>query len=185
MSIEAEAAAREPETKQEKLARLKKSVAKKENSLVIQIMESDLYDYNPGARMLLLVLALGTRTNEDAYVPEDSPYKDDMLGWCDMSQWKLALRVGKSESQIQRDIKMFRKDGVVLGRGWTDSNEADHLMYKIMVDVVKKHQRPAQKKNVERPGRYKTKNPNRGHFSKKKQPVKAMAASAGDNEDDV
>ena len=111
MSNEPVAAVREPETKQEKLARLKKSVAKKENSLVIQIMESDLYDYNPGARMLLLVLALGTRTNEGAYLPEDMPQymkEDKCIGWCDMSQWKLALRVGKSESQIQRDIKMFR-----------------------------------------------------------------------------
>jgi hypothetical protein len=45
----------EPETKQEKLARLKKSVAKKENSLVIQIMESDWYDFNPSRRFLLLI----------------------------------------------------------------------------------------------------------------------------------
>jgi hypothetical protein len=188
MSKEAIAAVREPETKQEKLARLKKSLAKKENSLPIQIMESDLYDFNPGARMLLIVLALGTRTNPDAYIPEDMPdaYREDKcLGFCDMSQWKLALRVGKSESQIQRDIQMFRKDGVVLARGWTDSNEAEHLMYKIVDAVVKEHKRPSQTADVKRPGRYKSKNPNRGHFSKQNQPVHAMAASAGVNEDDA
>ena len=100
MSKEAEAAVGEPETKQKMLARLKKSVAKKENSLVIQIMESDLYDRNPGRRFLLVAIAYSQRTNEKAYAPPDCPYKDDMLGWCDMSQWKLALRVGKSDSQI-------------------------------------------------------------------------------------
>ena len=109
--------------------------------------------------MLLLVLALGTRTNEDAYVPEDSQYKDDMLGWCDMSQWKLALRVGKSESQVQRDIKMFRKDGVCLGADGRTTTKPTHLMYKIVVDVVKKHSVLLKKKDVERPGRYKTKKP--------------------------
>jgi hypothetical protein len=191
MSNEAVAAGREPETKQEQLARLKKARAKKENSLIIQIMESDLYDYNPGARFLLVILAHGTRVNEDAHIPKDMPQymKDDKcLGWCDQAQWRLAIRCGKSESQIQRDIKRFRKDGVVLARGWTDSNKAEHLMYKIVEDVVKEHKRPEQKKDVERPSRYKTKNPNRGRFGKKNQPVhakKARAATSGVNEDDA
>lgn len=174
MIEETEAAVREPETKQEKLARLKKSVAKKENSLVIQIMESDLYDRNPGARFLLVAIAYSQRTNENAYVPPDCPYKDDMLGWCDLSQWKLALRVGKSDSQVFRDIKRFRADGVVQARGWTDDNGTDHLMYRIVPEVVREHQRPAQKKTVERPSRYKSKAPNRGRFSSENQPQKEV-----------
>ena len=66
-----------------------------------------------------------------------------------------------------------------------DANEAEHLMYKIVDAVVKEHKRPSQTADVKRPGRYKSKNPNRGHFSKKNQPVHAMAASAGVNEDDA
>jgi hypothetical protein len=184
MSKEAEAAVGEPETKQEMLARLKKSVAKKENSLVIQIMESDLYDYNPGARFLLVAIAYSQRTNEAAYVPPDCPYKDGMLGWCDQSQWRLALRVGKSESQVFKDIKRFRKDGVVQARGWTDDNGTDHLMYRIVPEVVREHQRPEQKKNVVRPKRYKSR-PKKGWFSAKNQPnQKANAAVAGMDEDE-
>ena len=185
MSKEAEAAVREPETQQEKLARLKKSVAKKKNSLVIQIMESDWYDFNPGARFLLVAIAYSQRTNEDAYVPPDCPYKDDMLGWCDMSQWKLALRVGKSESQTFKDIKRFRKDGVLQARGWTDDNGIDHLMYRIVPEVIAEHQRPEQKRTVSRPPRYKSKNPKRGWFTAKNQPAKkVMAAVAGMDEDE-
>lgn len=185
MSTEAVAAVREPETKQEKLARLKKSVAKKENSLVIQIMESDWYDKNPGARFLLVAIAYSQRTNEDAYVPPDCPYKDDMLGWCDMSQFKLALRVGKSESQVHKDIKMFRKDGVVQGRAWTDENGTHHLMYRIVPEMIAERQRPSQKRGVVRPPRYKSKNPKRGWFSNENQPAKkVMVAVAGMDEDE-
>jgi hypothetical protein len=173
----------------EQVAKLKKKLAKKDDSLVIQIMESDLYDYNPGARMLLLVIAFGQRTNEDAYLPEDMPdkYKEDKcLGWCDMSQWRLALRVGKSESQVNKDIQMFRRDGVVQARGWTDDNKADHLMYRIVEAVVKEHKRPSQKKDVERKPRYKKKADGRGWFSSKNQPdrePKAVAAAAGMDEE--
>jgi hypothetical protein len=185
MSNEAVAAVREPETKQEQLARLKKAHAKKENSLVIQIMESDLYDWNPSARFLLVAIAYSQRTNEDAYVPPDCPYKDDMLGWCDQAQWRLAIRCGKSESQVFKDIKMFRKDGVVQARGWTDDNGTDHLMYRIVPEVVSEHQRPEQKKTVVRPTRYKTRNPKRGWFSTKNQPNrKANAVAAGMDEDE-
>jgi len=169
------------------VAKVKKARDKKDMSLPIQIMESDLYDYNPGARMLLLVLALGTRTDPEAYAPDDCPYKDDMVGWCDMSQWRLALRVGKSESQVYRDIQMFRKDGVVQARGWTDYNKADHLMYRIVEDVVREHQRPAQKPDVERKPRYEKKAASRGWFSAKNQPKReeeTMAVATGMVEDE-
>jgi hypothetical protein len=177
------------ETPKEKAARLKKAHAKKNGSLPIQLMESDLYDWNPGARYLLMIIALGLRTNENAYIPDDMPdeYKaDKCLGWCDMSQGRLAVRCGKSESQVQKDIAMFRKDGVVQARCWIDSNKAQHLMYRIVGDVVKDHKRPSQDANDPlRPRRYKTPNSNRGHFSKQNQPVRAMAVAAGVNEDGV
>jgi hypothetical protein len=155
------------------------SAKKKPSSLPILVQESDLYDWNPSARFLLLILVLGTRrsaTNEDGtpkWVQEDCPYTaEEMVGWCDMAQWRLALRVGKSESQIQRDIQRFAADEVITIRYWTDSNNVKHNMYQVNAPVVMKHQRPEQTADVERPKRYKTSNPNRGHFSKANQPTK-------------
>lgn len=169
------------EEQKEKLNRLKK----KHKSLPILLMESDLYDHNPGARMVLMVIALGARTNPDARVPEDMPdeFKDDLLGWCNRAEWGIALRSGKSEGQVQKDIQMFRRDCVIEVRTWRDSNNADHNLYKINTDVVKEHQRPSQKKNVKRPSRYKGKRgANKGSFSSKNQPDRyaAMAAIAGE-----
>ena len=139
-------------------------------------MESDLYDWNPGARMLLLVLALGTRTSLEAHFPEDCPFtKEECIGWCDQAQWRLMLRVGKSECQIHKDILMFEKGGVIEIRRWRDSNKCNHDMYKINVDVVNQHQRPKQKPDVERPPRYKTKNSNRGRFTSENQPNRVDA----------
>ena len=146
------------QAKKEKVKAIMKARGKKDNSLPIMIMESDLYDHNPGARMTLLVLALGTRTNPEAWVQEDCPRTaEEMLGWCDMSQWRLSLRVGKSRSQVHRDIMMFEKDGVVKIDRWTDDNNANHDMYQINEDVIREHQRPAQKPDVVRQSRYKVK----------------------------
>ncbi len=187
MSKEAEAAVREPETKQEKLARLKKSVAKKENSLVIQIMESDWYDHCPSKRFLLTIIALGQRTNPDAYLPDDLPdhmKEDKCLGWCDSSQHRLAIRRGNLQSMVQKDIEEFRKDGVVQARGWTDDNGADHLMYRIVPEVIAAHQRPSQKPGVARPPRYKEKAPTRGSFTSKNQP-KRHGFNPIEDEDDA
>jgi hypothetical protein len=175
------------ETKQEKLARLKKSLAKKENSLVIQIMESDLYDHCPSKRFLLTIIALGQRTNPDAYLPDDLPdymKEDKCLGWCDSSQHRLAIRRGNSESMVQKDIEEFRKDGVVQARGWTDDNGADHLMYRIVPEVIAAHQRPSQKRGVARPPRYKEKAPTRGSFTSKNQP-KRHGFNPIEDEDDA
>ena len=109
-----------------------------------------------------------------------------MLGWCDMSQWKLALR-GKSESQVHKDIKMFRKDGVVQGRAWTDEDWNPPLDVQDHAgDDCRKHKRPSQKKGVVHPPRYKSKKaPSRGWFSSENQPIKkVMAAVAGMDEDE-
>jgi hypothetical protein len=173
------------ETPKEKAARLKKARAKKEGTLPIWLMESDWYDYNAGARMLLLIIALGQRTSETAWLPDGLPaaYKEDKcLGWCDMSQSRLAARRGCSESQVQKDITMFRKDGVVQARGWTDENHVPHLMYRVVEDVVKDRKRPSQDANdPSRPSKYKEPSPSRGRFTKEIQPVRV----AGENEDDA
>src|SRR5437667_5283629 len=101
------------ETRQEQLARMKKKYAKK--SVPILIMESQLWDWNPTKRMLLLVLALGTRTNAEAWVQDDCPKtSEEMLGWCDMAQWRLALRVGVTEDYVQHLLKEFEEKGVII-----------------------------------------------------------------------
>ncbi len=139
-------------------------------------MESDLYDWNPSARMTLLVLALGTRREKedysDTFVQEDCPATaEELVGWCDMAQWRIALRVGKSDDQVGRDIKMFEQDGVITVRRWDDSNGAHHDMYMVNIAVVMEHERPAQKKNVKRPSRYKKpRKANKGSFSSTHQP---------------
>jgi hypothetical protein len=173
------------ETPAQKSARLKKQLGldKKPDSLMKMLMESDLYDYKPGRFAALLVLAHGLRVEKEDYsntwIQEDCPYTaEEMVGWCDFAQWRLALRAKKSESQIQKDIKQFKKDGVIEIRHWEDSNGADHNAYKFNVDVVKDHKRPAQKPDVERPGRYRKKSSSRGRFTSENQPKKKQAAAA-------
>jgi hypothetical protein len=157
----------------EQAAKLKKKFGKK--SLSIRIQESDLYEYNPAANMLLMVICLGQRrvkeNYDDTWVQEDCPKTaEELVGWCDMAQWRLALRSKMSESQVNRYLQQFEADGVLEIEGWTDSNNAEHCMYRIIEAVVDEHQRPEQTKDVKRPSRYKVKNSARGWFSKKNQP---------------
>jgi len=91
----------------EKLARIRKSQNRVVMSEFIRIATSDLYDFNPGVRATLREIALLQVTKEDASVPEESPFKGDYIGWCWMSQKNLALRVGKSESQVHRDCLLY------------------------------------------------------------------------------
>jgi hypothetical protein len=175
-----------PVTEPELREKSSESREKKEMSLIIQILESDLYDYDPAKRFLLVILAHGQRVNEKAYIPDDMPdeFKEDKcLGWCDMAQWRLSLRVGQSESQINRNIQQFRKYGVIQTRGWEDDDGMQHVMYRVVPEVVKDHQRPSQKKSVERKPRYAKKAASRGHFTAKIQPKKlSMAAVAEEDE---
>ena len=169
------------EEKKEKFKKLKNKFGKK--SLPIRIMESSLYDWSPGTRLTLLIIALGQRTNDEAWVPEDSPWTaGQMLGWCDQAQWRIALRGGKSESQVHRDIIRFEKDGVLEVERWRDSNNVNHDRYRIVEAVVDGNQRPEQKPTVGRPNRYKEPRPKMGWFSSKNQPRRVSAAVAGMDE---
>lgn len=167
----------------EQVEELKRKFGKK--SLSIRVQESDLYDWNPAAAGLLLVITLGTRRRDEAWVQEDCPWTaEEMVGWCDMAQWRLALRSKMSESQVQRYIEQFEEDGVIEVEGWTDSNQAEHNRYRIIEAVVDEHQRPEQKRHVKRPSRYKKKRgANKGSFSATNQPgKKSLAGVAGDKE---
>src|ERR1035438_4143060 len=101
------------------------------HTLARKITDSSLYDWNSTARFLLTQLAV-LAMDEDSSYPEDAPdeFKADKEGWCWMSQEKLALKVGKSESQVQRLATRFENDGVILKREWRDSNMTRHTEYK-------------------------------------------------------
>jgi len=167
----------------EQIKKLKRKHGKK--SLPIRVMECELYDWKPGVRLTLLVLALGKRTDPEAWIQEDCPWTaEEMVGWCDMAQWRLALRVGKSEDQIGEDVAQFVRDGVVEMDEWTDSNNAKHNRYRIVEAVIDENQRQEQKKTVERPSRYKVKRgPNKGSFSYANQPGKSRAVREMDEEE--
>lgn len=152
----------------------KKKRKEKPKWLSTKILESELYDWDSTKRLLLLTICLGQRRDSDGWVPEDMPdeYKDDMAGWCDLSQGKLALRIGHKKDCVQKLIIGFETDGVIKVRRWRDSNNASHDMYHVNDAVVEKNQRPSQNiGTVKRPSRYKVKRgPNKGSFSSKNQP---------------
>jgi hypothetical protein len=153
-------------------------------SLAWRITDSSLYDWNSTARFLLTQLAV-LAMDEDSSYPDDAPdlYKADKIGWCWMSQAKLALKIGKSESQVQRLITRFRKDGVILYRDWRDNNMTLHAEYKVDESVIDAYQRPSQNRDVVRPRRNKEKRkPNKGSFSSKNQPGKSATAQVEDDE---
>jgi hypothetical protein len=164
--------------KKEKLKAIKKAAGIEDRSLARKIAESSLYDWNSTARFLLTQLAVLAMDEDDNY-PEDAPddFQADKEGWCWMSQFKLALRVGRSESQVQKLLDKFKEDGVILRREWRDDYGTLHSEYKIVESVLDGFQRPSQKRGVERPPRYKKKrHANKGSFSFDNQP--------GRNEDD-
>jgi hypothetical protein len=155
----------------EKLNALKKAAGIEDRSLARKIAESSLYDWKPPARFLLTQIAVLAMADEDANYPVDAPdhFKADKIGWCWMSQFRLSLRVGNSESQVHRLIKKFKEDGVILVRTWKDDHGTPHDEYQVVESVVDAFQRPNQNRGVERPKHskrnYKAYN-NKGSFKK-------------------
>jgi hypothetical protein len=141
----------------EKVKAAMKAAGLEKKSLARKIAESSLYDWSSTARFLLTQIAVLAMTDEEDNYPEDAPeeFKQDKIGWCWMAQYKLALRIGKSESQAQRLIARFKKDGVTKIRQWRDDNNTLHDEYQIVESVVDAFQRPSQRRDVERPPRSK------------------------------
>jgi hypothetical protein len=158
----------------EKLKAVMKAAGTEGKSLGRKITDSSLYDWNATARFLLSQIAV-LRMDEDSNYPDDAPddFKEDKVDWCWMAQYKLALKIGKSESQVQRLITRFREDGVIFYRDWIDDHGVIHAEYKINEKLLDAYQRPSQNRDVERPPRYKVKRgTNKGSFSTKNQPGK-------------
>ena len=163
-----------------------------EHSLPRKIMESELYDGKPTARFLLNQLAVMSMKSEADSYPVDAPktYKDGTpwlkTGWCWMSQHKLALRVGVSESQVFRLLKGFKADGVILTREWIDDHATPHTEYMVVESVVDAFQRPSQERGVKRPPRAKRDYEdydNKGGFKKGYDARRANLVGVGDEDD--
>lgn len=160
----------------------KKALIKKHaKSLPILIQESDLWDWNPTKRMLLLVIALGTRKEKedysDTFIQEDCPLTaEEAVGYCDMAQWRLAGRVGITEGYVSDLVNEYEAEGVLRIERWEDANGTKHAMYKINEVVVREHQRPEQRRGMKRPPRYKKpRKANGTSFSHANQPGKNRA----------
>ena len=161
-----------------------KVAAGEEKSLGRKIVESELYEWNPTARFLLNQIAT-LRMDEDSNYPDDAPdeFKEDKEDWCWMSQFKLGLRIGASESTVHRLIQRFREDGVIFYREWYDNHGTPHAEYKINEKVLDAFQRPSQDRGVKRPPRYKEKRKaNKGSFSYANQPGKNRGIREEDDE---
>lgn len=162
----------------------------KKNSLSIRVQEIEKYDWNPSMRFLLLILVLGTRREKedysDTFLQEDCPWSpEEMVGWCDMTQWRLAGRVGLKEDRICEMLAQLEEDGFILIEGWTDENHKEHRRYKVVEAVVDENQRPEQSPTMKRGKRYsKPRTANKGSFSKINQPKISALKSAIMEEDD-
>lgn len=168
----------------EQLKEVMKAKAGESKSLGRKITDSSLYDWNATARFLLSQIAV-LRMDEDSNYPDDAPeqFKEDKVGWCWMTQYKFALKIGKSESTVHRLINRFREDGVIFYREWIDDHGTPHAEYKINEKVLDAFQRPSQDRDVERPPRYaERRKANKGSFSYANQPGKNRGIREEDDE---
>jgi hypothetical protein len=178
------------ETKEQRLNRLKheareKSTLKEDKHILIAVQEIEKYDWHPAARLLLLILVMGTRNKADAWIQPDCRWTaEECVGWCDMSQWRLAQRTGLTERQVQRILDMFKADGAIERRHWRDSNGALHTQYRVNEEYIRLHERPSHKFNTPRPPRYKegSRKANGTSFTRANQPGKNRGAREMDDE---
>lgn len=124
------------------IERIRKAKNRLVSSDVLRVYNSDLYDFQPVRRAILLAITFLQVKDEDVKVPEESPYKGNYTGWCYASQKFLAFRAGTTEPVVYQTIKLFKKDDVVKERIWWDSMGYPHAEYHVVEDVVTAHQRP-------------------------------------------
>jgi hypothetical protein len=151
--------------------------AKRPKSLTIKVQEMEKYDWNPSMRYLLLILVLGTRREKedysDTWVPENSPWTaEEMVGWCDQSQWRLAQRVGLTTDHINKMLAQLELDGFIIKEEWTDPDTmTKHCRYQVVEVTVDANQRPSHTAKTKRGPRFsKPRKANKGSFSKTNQP---------------
>ena len=157
--------------------KIKRIPRQKPKSLTIKVQEMEKYDWNPSMRFLLLILVLGTRRSKDDYEGTWAPSgwtAEEMVGWCDMSQWRLAHRVGLTEERTSKMLKQLEEDGFIEIEGWRDEETGKlHCRYRVIEEKVDVSQRKEHNRSAKRGPRYKegTRKANKGSFSAKNQPT--------------
>lgn len=139
----------------------------------IRIGESDLYDWEPTRRAVLMMIAFMQCNDEGAAakVSEHSPFKGNYTGWCFASQKRLAFRIGCSERWVRDCIRRFQKDGVLKVRQRVDHMGYKHDEYSVDSEVVTAHQRGKaeeylQQDRAHAPRKGGNKTANKGSFKK-------------------
>jgi hypothetical protein len=181
----------------EKAARIKEikkqgGINAKPKSLSIRVQEMEKYDWNPSMRFLLLILVLGTRREKedysDTWMPEGCPWTaEEMVGWCDMAQWRLAQRVGLTKDHINKMLAQLEEDGFILKEIWQDElTKAYHCRYQVVEAVVDANQRPENTEKAPRGKRYKegSRKATPGSFTTVNQPRRSAQRKAIMEEDD-
>lgn len=153
----------------------KKHPTKKPKSLTIKIQEIEKYDWNPSMRYLLMVIHIGTRRSKEDYEDTWAPTgwtAEEMVGWCDMAQWRLAGRVGLTTDRICQMLKQLEEDGFIRIEGWRDEETGKlHCRYQIVPEMIEASQRPEWSPRMKRgPRNSKPRVANKGSFSAKNQP---------------
>jgi hypothetical protein len=170
------AAAHQQEQRERVKKLRKKAGIGKPKSLSIKVQEMEKYDWNPAMRYLLLILVLGTRRAKEDYEDTWAPSgwtAEEMVGWCDMAQWRLAQRVGLTEDHINGMLKQLETDGCIRIEGWTDPDTGKlHCRYQAVPESIEAYGRPSHTPKTPRGKRYKegSRKANKGSFSAKNQP---------------
>jgi hypothetical protein len=156
----------------------KKHPTKKAKSLTIKLQEISAYEYNPSMRYLLMIIHLGTRREKDNYDNTWAPTgwtAEEMVGWCDFAQWKIAGRLGLTTDHTGRMLRQAEEDGWVDIEQWRDPDTRKwHARYRLIPEMVEANQRPEWSPKMKRGDRYaegsRKGKTNAGSFSKSNQP---------------
>lgn len=110
-----------------------------------------------------------------------------MVGWCDMSQWRLAQRVGVTEDHMGRMLRTLESKGFIEKEGWTDPDTRKlHCRYRVVPEMIATNQRKEHSRRAARNLRYApgSRKATPGSFSKTNQPKISALQRAIREEDD-
>jgi hypothetical protein len=169
-----------------------KHKTKKPLSMTIQLQEIADYEWNPSMRYLLMIIHLGTRRKKDDYEDTWAPTgwtAEEMVGWCDMAQWRIAGRLGLTPDHTGRMLRQLEADGWIEIEGWTDPDtNMLHCRYRIIAEKVMASQRKEWSPTMRRGSRYnnpvKPRKANKGSFNSTNQPGKSAQRKAIEEMDD-
>jgi hypothetical protein len=146
-SLEAAEAAAKPKHK-----------TKKPLSLAIRVEEMEAYDGNPAMRFLISIIVRAMRKAKENYDNTWAPTgwtAEEMVGWCDMAQWRLAQRVGLTEDHVGRMLRQAEAEGFIDIERWVDPDtNMIHARYRVIEEMIDAHQRKEHSRHAKRGGRY-------------------------------